>query len=229
VFPHLQLSECAEFLGDVRGMQLVQRALHGGKVRRVILALDISGSMGGPRIRKATDAMRHIYDSQVRMDTDWISMLVFNTQVVVVQQLAPKSVVHPQMLAFFDNVPKPSHQTVLWDAIGRTFDILSLAGHRDTQDIIVVLTDGDDTHSRDTTPDSLQRITASSKASLFVVGIGHLNCEPILKQICSSTPHGKVFTADTTDQIESTFKQLESELEMIQFEQEAKHFEVEEY
>ena len=215
------LVQCGMALNDQQLVQilqpLAQTAVQARKVRRFVLALDISGSMAGSRITKAVAAMDSVFDRQVSLEhNDMVTLITFNSSLTTVFRLGAKSQVQANFKHFVANPPRPSNMTALWDAIGTSFQVLDNDAR--FRDIIVVLTDGDDTTSNRYQYSQLEPLAVASPANLFIVGVGReiaSQTQQQLQTLCKHTTYGGYYAAQETNQIAETFAKVEEDINRI--------------
>ncbi|MHA2244169.1 MAG: tetratricopeptide repeat protein [Candidatus Hodarchaeales archaeon] len=156
--------------------------------RELIFVLDYSGSMAGTRIRDARKGILNIFSNQVR-DVDYISLIIFDSQVRVVYELSLKKDAK-DFIEKVNRLKSPNYTTAMYDAIGTAYRSIT-ARKSGTESWIIVLTDGDDNASKKFTPLSIRKIVKSVDANLVIIGVGDLKDRDKLKDMCKISARGK--------------------------------------
>jgi Ca-activated chloride channel homolog len=127
------------------------------------IALDISGSMAGPKIRAAEGALKRFL-SDLLDPSDEIFVYEFNDRPQLVQGWTTDRRLLSEALGHI----KPDGGTALYDAVA---DSVKLAGQgRNQKKAIVIISDGNDTSSRTPLNDLRQQIR-ESQLLVYAVGI----------------------------------------------------------
>jgi hypothetical protein len=112
--------------------------------KRIVFAIDYSGSMSGEKIRSAVENVRNIFTTYMD-DHDYIGLLRFNHRSDVLLGLTMKGGNEQLIDASFDQLLSPFGGTHLYNAIGMAFhqfgDVKSGACKK-SNDWVVVWTDG---------------------------------------------------------------------------------------
>ena len=157
--------------------------------KRVIFAVDYSGSMCGSKIKSAVQNIKEITNNHV-YDNDIVQILQFNDRVQVLFPLQAKLGNESKLTQIIDGMNSPSNSTALYDAIKST--LKDLEKNRTYNDWIIVLTDGADTVSSCSQSDVLSIIKSKGKLcpNLIIIGIGNDVETTLLSQLASSTAKG---------------------------------------
>ena len=114
--------------------------------KRIVFAIDYSGSMSGEKIRSAVENVRNIFTNYVN-NHDHICLLRFNHQSDLVLGLTKKGGNVQHIDASFNQLLSPSGFTRLYDAIDRAYNQFpDVTSSPQPDDWVVVLTDGMSRH-----------------------------------------------------------------------------------
>ncbi|HYB93573.1 MAG TPA: VWA domain-containing protein [Vicinamibacterales bacterium] len=133
----------------------------------VSLALDVSDSMRGQRMRDARGALAHFLDTLLAND-DEASLLGFNHET---RLFGPWTTEKSGMRARLDAIT-PSGGTALYDAIDAALPLFESRQH--PRAAILLVSDGADTAS-DTTPTALKQKLVRSDVFLYAIGINSID------------------------------------------------------
>lgn len=167
----------------------------GGAVqRRVVLLVDISGSMRGAGIEAAKQAAGAFLDAA---PTDvQVGLVAFNdTAQVLTEPTTDRDVVRRQVDALV-----PSRETALYDAIPVALAALGEQGDR----TLVVLSDGGDTVSLNTKETAVQAVSASGVRA-DVVGFRTDESQDEVLADLAAAGRGRVTQAADADQLAAAF------------------------
>ncbi len=157
--------------------------------KRVIFAVDYSGSMSGSKIKSAVQNLKDITTNHV-YNNDVIQIIKFNDKVEVLFPLQLKQGNEDRLAKVIDGLNSPNNATALYDAIKSA--LTSLEKGRTESDWIIVLTDGQDTMSTCKHDDILKTIKSKGKQcpNLVIIGIGDDVSTDLLTQMATSTAKG---------------------------------------
>lgn len=172
------------FAGAARliGPGLVRLGFDSTRKIRLLLAVDISGSMKGEGIAFTRSALRSFLSALPATGID-VALVPFESRAVAASFAAVKFVAPTEAVAQLEKLPAPlSGNTALYSAIAEGLHVLDRPGASDGATVLVVLTDGvnDVGHARDDAgllggqagKDQAQRLIASSKHQIWLVGAG---------------------------------------------------------
>ena len=108
--------------------------------KRVMFAIDYSGSMSGGKIRSAVENVRNIFTTYVN-DHDHIGLLRFNGMTDLILGLTKKQDNIELISGRFNQLLSPTGSTRLYDAIEKSYKQFQGASSA-TNDWVIVLTDG---------------------------------------------------------------------------------------
>lgn len=180
-----------------------------------VLTIDRSGSMldpiGSPKIAAAKQSAQAFVD--LMRPEDQTGIVVFNTQVTVVQTLtSDKNLLRQaiQSIDAFDN-------TAMYDGLGESIEMLQGAQGRKA---IILLSDGLDNSSR-VSHDQIMQILTLSEVSVFAIGLGNPSVgtgdttgidEAALKQIAEQS-HGQYMYTPSADNLQAMYEQISLRLQ----------------
>lgn len=169
---------------------------HHKKTADILLVFDISGSMKGQdKIQFArTGALKLL---EILRPEDTFSLLLFNhstTWLGKQQHLETDR-------SFFERVLRTIRSeggTALYDAIDEAYRFMAERLQKDRISAIVVLSDGADGHSKNTTLEALLEKIGQSDIGIYPIAYGDNAEMAILEQIAEKT-YSKAYSAKTTD------------------------------
>jgi len=175
--------------------------------KRVMFAIDYSGSMSGEKIRSAVENVRNIFTTYVD-DHDHIGLLRFNHRSDVLLGLTMKGGNEQLIDASFDQLLSPSGGTRLYNAIDMAYHQFGDAksgAYKQSNDWVVVLTDGrnNDCCCFQTTMAALKSSINKSPVKLIVIGVGNDVHTDVLTDIANSASKG-IYLFATEDQASIT-------------------------
>eukprot|EP01031_Cornospumella_fuschlensis_P028932 gene28932-34918_t len=175
--------------------------------KRVVFAVDYSGSMAGTKIRAAVSNLQDMLQKNIAA-ADSIALLSFNTSVTDVLPLTKKEGNEARISSLISSMDAPTGSTVLYDGISAAYTKLST--HATSNDWVVVLTDGEDNGSKTKLPALLQRVREKPQVGLVVIGVGSDVQTEILQSIASASPAKGFYVFAQGDQksIEDAFHQV---------------------
>lgn len=149
---------------------------------RLLLAVDVSGSMKGEGIAFTRSALRSFLSALPTTGIE-VALVPFESRAVAASFATVKFVVPTEAVAQLEKLPAPlSGNTALYTAIAEGLRVLDRPGAVDGATVLVVLTDGvnDVGHARDDVGllggqsgrDQAQQLIASSKHQIWLVGAG---------------------------------------------------------
>lgn len=169
---------------------------HHKKTADILLVFDISGSMKGQdKIQFArTGALKLL---EILRPEDTFSLLLFNhsTSWLGKQQHLETD------RSFFERVLRTIRSeggTALYDAIDEAYRFMAERLQKDRISAIVVLSDGADGHSKNTTLEALLEKIGQSDIGIYPIAYGDNAEMAILEQIAEKT-YSKAYSAKTTD------------------------------
>jgi Ca-activated chloride channel family protein len=170
----------------------------------VIVAVDISGSMGGsmPPLKAAVRA----FLSALR-PSDSVTLLGFNDNVFT---LARRETNMAARLKAVDRLA-PWGGTALYDVMLKALQML---GRQQGRRALVVFTDGDDQSSHSTL-EAVTRAAESSDATIYVIGQGRGTKTESLKQVqdrLARVSGGRAFQTTDIDELNTAFSEIIEEL-----------------
>lgn len=199
--------------GDALGRPRLGRSATVGEAPtpRVVLAIDVSGSMnepptgGGRPIDLAKDAAAD-FVRELRSGTE-VAIVAFGDAPDVVQPFTADEEVLLDRLASID--ADPSAETALYDGVTRAARLLG-EGRDDVPRSIVLLSDGGDTASRDDLGDARGALEDSG-AALWAVGLESEDSNAgVLQELAGDS--GRVVSASDAEQLEGIYVGLASDL-----------------
>jgi len=190
---------CARFNIDIEDSR-AQRAL---VPKRVVFAMDYSGSMSGEKIRTAVRSLLNFYDNFIRED-DSCALIVFNERTVEAVKLNTKRLDGERMRREIRALKAPNGGTALFHAISISVRSLGIIG---VGDWVVVLTDGQDNGDRK----PLLTLLRESSVGLIIIGVGEDVERNVLVELCEAAGEKKGhYISATSDprSIEAAFNQV---------------------
>ncbi|MGN6459638.1 MAG: vWA domain-containing protein, partial [Pseudolabrys sp.] len=192
---------------------------HDIAARDMMLAIDISGSMGQPDFQTADNRMLQRLDGvkQVvhafiaRRTGDRIGLILFGTKAYV--QAPFTADLHTiQMLLDQSGVAMAGEQTAIGDAIGLA--IKAFDASKAQQRVLILLTDGNDTASR-VPPTQAAEIARQRGLTIHTIGVGNpqasgenrVDLETL--QTVASTTGGNFFRAENGQQLEAIYADID--------------------
>ena len=175
----------------------------------VLFVLDISGSMSGSKITSAINGIKKIVSQLV--DHDRFGLITFNSYISTVFHLS-----HVRTISNFDGMLSsiiPSSRTALWDAIAAGIAHLKSRGtpiKKNTE--LVILTDGDDTCSKNTKLEDLIPLVGKPGIPdfhLILIGVGiDPEHKAKLENLCEPQHCGYVDVRDSGEAIHIAIKKF---------------------
>eukprot|EP01031_Cornospumella_fuschlensis_P025871 gene25871-31244_t len=173
-----------------------------GVLKRVVFAIDYSGSMNGIKIQSAVASLRTMLDSCINVG-DYVSIVKFTKFVRVVLELTEKnSSTKESLLRAVDKLNNPKGATAMYDAIDFAFNSLVTTHVAGTSlDWIVVLTDGKDNSSALQLQELLDRLSTSAyRPGIIIIGVGTSVVRGVLESIVETAGSKGVYFAASANQ-----------------------------
>ena len=160
-----------------------------GQRKRVIFAVDYSGSMSGSKIKSAVQNIKDITENHVHGD-DMIQIIQFNSLVKVLFPLQPKAGNESTLKHIIEGMNSPNDSTAFYDAVISA--LTDLDKNKTNNDWIIVLTDGADSSSSSSQSQVLSIIKSKGKQcpNLIIIGVGDDVETTLLTQLAISTAKG---------------------------------------
>merc|ERR1712232_106162 len=182
--------------------------------KSVVFAVDVSGSMGGPRIEKARENLLKIFDEYIE-DEDQLAMLTFNHTTTVHFDLQNVGASRESLRSRAERACQVSGGTAFYDALiaaANNLEASTASGHPQW---IIALTDGADQHSKSSLDSALMKIrNARGNPNLIIVGIQlSESIKPSMDKLASATDRS-VFI-DASGGLESLDDAFQQVAEMI--------------
>merc|ERR1712232_1278608 len=182
--------------------------------KSVVFAVDVSGSMGGPRIAKARENLMKIFDEYIE-DEDQLAMLTFNHTTTVHFELQNVGASRDVLRSRAERACQVSGGTAFFDALITAASNLEASSMSEHPQWIIALTDGADQHSKSTLDNALMKIqNTRGKPNLIIVGIQlSESIKPSMDKLASATDRS-VFI-DASGGLESLDDAFQQVAEMI--------------
>lgn len=172
----------------------VNLADDGAVARRVVLLVDVSGSMKGAGIEAAKSAAVAFLDVVPR-DVE-VGLVAFNDRASVLAEPTTDRAAVRRAVASLE----PSRETALYDAVPVALDVLGTAGAR----TLVLLSDGGDTVSLGTRQTAVQALAASG-ARAEVVGFRTDESQDQVLADLAAAGSGRVAQVGDADELSAVF------------------------
>jgi len=174
----------------------------------LMIVMDVSGSMRGEKIVTARASLLQFLN--LLNDRDRVEVVLFSSEISRLDELAPMSEVRNDLLTRVSGIVEGG-DTRLYDAVSFAYDELLEQGDEDHIRSIVVLSDGQDTHSQLTLPQLLEEINrysdeGGSSVKLFTIGFGANAVKDVLHSIADPTG-GKQYDA-TPENINKIYQEI---------------------
>lgn len=185
--------------------QIIDLWKRNKKHARIVLALDISGSMRGEKLAQAKVGAKQLVEMLGAGDE--LILAPFNEQVRLQPPLKmpqDRAAAERTIDSYFAN-----GGTACYDALAKSFHVLVDQPRSEVISAVVLLSDGKDTHSRTKLADllSLIRVDAEHEGlRIFTIGYGEDADPTVLKKIADEA-RAKFFQG-TTDNIRAVFKEI---------------------
>ena len=165
----------------------------------LVLVLDRSGSMGGDKITSARNSLVQFIK---QMDErDQLEVITFSSDVITLSPLSPLGPKRDDVTRRVAGIVEGG-DTSLYDTALQAYNDLKQHGDPKHIRAIVLLTDGQDTHSTATLEEAVAQISSTSEEGgnaikLFTIGFGKDADKNVLKQLADPTG-GKQYDSDPT-------------------------------
>ena len=166
----------------------------------VVLAVDTSNSMHGEPIRAAVDAARAF--AAHRNPNQQMAVVYFDRDVRVAQPLTTNGA---HIAAVLSHVPRLHEKTHLFDALGKSSQLLEAAGVKTGS--VVLLSDGADVGSR-TSLDQVKRSLRDRHVRVFAVGLASSALNASALREISATSGGAYTAAGSASQLHAIYDNL---------------------
>jgi Ca-activated chloride channel family protein len=187
--------------------------------RDLILAIDISGSMGqrdfktpdGATLTRLEGVKRVIKDFIARRKGDRIALILFGTKAYV-QVPFTQDLQTAQRLVDQAEVGMAGQQTAIGDTIGLAIKTFSTSTAK--QKLLVLLTDGNDTASR-VPPEHAADIARQNDVAVYTIGVrdpaasGENRVDLSVLQAVASTTGGHFFRAEDGAQLQAIYADID--------------------
>ncbi|EDN66168.1 von Willebrand factor, type A [Beggiatoa sp. PS] len=174
------------------------------KPANIVLVLDTSGGMRGEKILHARTMALQLLE--IVKEADYFSLLSFNHSLNwIAKNIQVKS--QQKWLKRQFNYQFPGGGTALYDAIFNAYTFLQKNSFPDKIAVMIVLSDGGDSHSELNFKDLLSKIPFNSDTSpirIFAVGYGSITDKKRLNEIAKMT-QGKFYDGAMVD-VDKIFK-----------------------
>lgn len=163
----------------------------------VVVVMDISGSMGGEKINAARQSL--IQFINLLDDKDRLQITLFNDKIKTMVPLAPVGEKRADTVRRAGGITEGGG-TALYDAVSQAYRDVKANGDPKHIQSIVVLTDGQDTASTQTTLDQLvadigQTTEGGASVKVFTIAFGQDADKDVLTRIADATG-GKEYSGD---------------------------------
>jgi Mg-chelatase subunit ChlD len=186
-----------ELLAKDCGISLLQQGNKNSKnvysaMKRVIFAIDYSGSMSGTKIRSAVENLQNMLENNIN-ECDKVAIVRFNNIITIVQDFRTKQNNESIIKQNITSLNVPNNTTMLYDAISVSFDLI--AREATQNDWIIVLTDGQDSGSK-VHLEELKKKISLSNGGIIVIGVGSDVESSLLQSIADASKKGVYFFAE---------------------------------
>ncbi len=150
---------------------------------KMVLTIDVSGSMGGEKIEKAKNGAVTFLDVLVQYDSgkdDEVALVTFSNDVHVLSDLTNDF----DRLRSLISTLSATGSTSMWDAVYYSVDLLK--NDPSEAKAVLLLTDGQDNDSEHTKKDAIQH-AKNNKVRIFVVGVGADVNDDDLRELAEET------------------------------------------
>lgn len=150
---------------------------------KMVLTIDVSGSMSGEKIEKAKDGAIKFLDVLVQYDSgkdDEVALVSFSNDVHVLSDLTNDF----DYLKYLISNMYATDLTSMWDAVYYSVDLLK--NEPSEAKAVLLLTDGQDNDSEHTKEEAIQH-AKNNKVRVFVIGIGADVNDDDLRELAEET------------------------------------------
>lgn len=178
----------------------------GSATKRMVFAIDYSGSMSGTKIRSAVENLRTLIQKHLNLD-DTVSLLSFDGQVHTLVPIGPRRGRDEIIEQGISSLTSPSGGTAFYDAL--VTGISHFRYQESRNDWIIALTDGEDNSSRNNLH-TLIELLGSTMARLMIIGVGSDVRVDVLTTISKATLRESYYISATADKkgIDDAFGQV---------------------
>jgi Ca-activated chloride channel family protein len=174
----------------------------------LMIVMDVSGSMRGEKIVTARASLLQFLE--LLDDRDRVEVILFSSEIIPLAELSPMSVERDELMTRVSGIVEGG-DTRLYDAVSFAYDELTAQGDADHIRSIVVLSDGQDTHSLISQQQLLNEINrysdeGGSSIKLFTIGFGENADKDVLRSIAEPTG-GKQYDA-TPENIHKIYQEI---------------------
>jgi Ca-activated chloride channel family protein len=174
----------------------------------LMIVMDVSGSMRGDKIVAARASLLQFLS--LLDDRDRVEIILFSSEITPLNELAPMSQERADLMTRVSGIIEDGN-TRLYDAVSFAYDELQVQGDPDHIRSIVVLSDGNDTHSNLSIEQLLGDINqfsdeGGSSIKLFTIGFGDDADKDALQRIADPTG-GKQYDA-TPENINKIYQEI---------------------
>jgi tetratricopeptide (TPR) repeat protein len=189
------------------GFASTAAAAAGAKAKKVVFALDYSGSMAGSKINAAVDSLVAIYEAHLSMDDECMVCTFTSSVNVEIPTHTKKSANYRDKI---NSLRRPNGATAFFDAVDQSLKEIRSASSNVSTRWIVALTDGEDTSSRLPVSQLAANLKAETSLNgLIVIGVGSDVDQNLLQSLVHNTPQGMfLFAAGDKQSISVAFQQV---------------------
>ncbi len=226
----LHMTEGYKKLGEIDKMEAA--LMDSGLQRHVTFVIDVSGSMGGSRIRTCRDSITDIIGQYIT-GTDLISLIKFSAKSDFVFRNV-RMVSHPkrkhrlgltdkritecksdEVIDCVQNKTVVSGGTAFWDALKMAITTCESTG----DNWVIALTDGEDNKSRSNYHDIIKLLKTNTNTTIIAITVGPLKNINQVQAVCAASMGGQHIPAGTDiNSIADAFKQAGSMMGIVNLE-----------
>jgi len=188
---------------------LLQMWYQHKKPTHLMILLDTSGSMRGDKIRHARQSAAQLLDMLENNDT--ISLLTFNNQINWLANNIPVAWERKKLQRQL-HYQFAGGGTVLYQAIEDAYaELLATREEQDNISIMIILSDGDDSHSQNNFQDLLTQISFDSEQRpiwIFTIGYGNSPTHKKRLHEIATITHAQFYEGTTTKNNRKLFQDL---------------------
>lgn len=175
--------------------------------KHVIFVLDVSGSMGGSRIKSCRQSITSILQNSMKPN-DSASLLTFSTETRWVFKYKTIEQSLEDMLLKVRNNTQTGGRTAFYRAVQQAGTHIHEKNEMDNSNQwIVALTDGDDNSSGDVNSNTVARFIKRNNINIIIITVGDLQSSQEIKKIADSSEMGLHMSANDIKGIEEAFGQ----------------------
>eukprot|EP01041_Mallomonas_annulata_P010479 gene10479-21855_t len=158
-----------ETIASKNGFILLSSTGQSTGSKRVILVVDYSGSMSGVKMKSAIGCVKLIFHEYINT-SDSVMLIHFSDEVVIDFPIQIKGNNEHMMETKIDELCSPNGTSAFYDAVVAGLNAFEVSPSNNN-DWIVVLTEGDDSHSSTSYNTLIEKLKVT-KAGLIIIGIG---------------------------------------------------------